>query len=403
MGTDVATRYRKFGSTIFGEMTALAEAHQAINLAQGFPDFEGPEDIIEAAVAALRGSKNQYTRSRGMPLLVNAIAKSRARAFGLHYDPMTEVSVFSGATEALMATAMGLLNPGDEAILFEPFYDSYPACVASANATARYCTLRFPRFEIDPDELRALFSKKTKLVFLNTPHNPTGKVFTRAELEMIRDLVVTHDAYVVADEVYEHLTYEGAKHIPVASIDGLRERTISISSAGKTYSLTGWKIGWATGPSPLLEAVQAAHQFIVFTTSTPLQHGITHALENYQEAYFATLRLEYQERRDHLVETLKQCGFEVAMPNGTYFALAKIPSSFTGNDVDFAKDLVSRAKVAAIPPSSFYEKNKSEGEGLIRFAFCKRKRTLEEARAQMLRVHQRQSSLVSDATSDHDL
>ena len=252
----IAERLQPFGTTIFSEMTALALEHRAINLSQGFPDFEGPPEIVEAAVLALRSGHNQYPRSMGVPPLVQAIAQHQLDQYQLDYDPMREVVVFSGATEGIASSLLGLLNPGDEVLVFEPFYDSYPACIAMAGAVPRFCTLRFPDFALDPDALAACFSDRTKLVLLNTPHNPTGKVFEPSELKVIADLCHRHDAYVLADEVYEHLTYDDARHVPMASLPGMRDRTLTLSSAGKTYSLTGWKIGWATGPASMVAAAQ---------------------------------------------------------------------------------------------------------------------------------------------------
>ncbi len=381
----VAKRLAPFGASIFGEMTALAEQHQAINLSQGFPDFDGPAEIIAAAEAAMRAGHNQYARTRGALPLVEAIARSRERQFGLHYDPLTEVVVFSGATEGIASSLLGLLDPGDEVILFEPYYDSYPACVTLAGAVPRFCTLRFPDFALDAEALGRLVTPRTRLIVLNTPHNPSGKVFSRAELTLIADLCRKHDLWVLADEVYEHLTYDGAEHIPIASLPGMRERTLSLSSTGKTFSLTGWKIGWATGPRPLVDAAQAAHQFVTFATATPLQMAMATAIDRLlgTEVYLDGLRAAYRERRDALATALTEVGFRVARPRGTYFILADFGALASEGDQAFARRLVREAGVATVPPSVFYSAHPEEGQRLLRFAFCKRAETLAAASARL--------------------
>ncbi len=376
----VADKLRPFGTTIFSEMTRLAIEHQAINLSQGFPDFEGPSSIVDAAVEALRAGHNQYARSMGAPTLVEAIAQQRRELYDLRYDPMTEVVVFSGATEGLMSSMLGLLNPGDEVVLFEPVYDSYPACIAMAGAVPRYVTLRFPDFELDLDALEAAFSDRTKLIVLNTPHNPTGKVFTPKELQAIAELCERHDVIALTDEVYEHLFYDDAAHLPLAAIGDMQKRTLSLSSTGKTYSFTGWKVGWGTGPVELVRAAQAAHQFVTFATATPLQHAVATAIRENGPQFFAQLRAEYTERRDHMLETIRSMGLEPTVPRGSYFVLADFSNVFEGDDIAFAKSLVTEYGVAAIPPSGFYPANPDAGRRLIRFAFCKKMETLAAAR-----------------------
>ena len=378
-GMHTSTKLQPFGNTIFSEMTRLAQEHGAINLGQGFPDFEGPSTIIDAAVEAMRAGHNQYARSAGVPSLVEAIAAQRQAIHGLSYDPMTEVGVYSGCTEGLMASMLGLLNPGDEVLMFEPVYDSYPACVAMAQAVARYVPLRFPDFAVDFDRLRAAITDRTKLILVNTPHNPTGKVFTQTELEGIASLCQAHNLLALTDEVYEHLTYDGRPHLPLASIAGMRERTLSLSSTGKTYSLTGWKIGWATGPQAMIAAAQAAHQFITFSTATPLQHATAFALRTHSEAFFAQLRAEYTERRDKLLTSIRAAGLKAPTPQGAYYLLADFSDRFEGDDVAFARHLTTSVGVTAIPPSFFYPAHPEEGRKLIRFAFCKRLETLEAA------------------------
>ncbi len=371
-----------FGTTILSEMTALAQQHGAINLAQGFPDFEGPRAIVEAAQRALGAGENQYARSLGHPALVKALAAKYRRRQGLEFDPQSEVVIFCGATEGIASSLLGLLDPGDEVILFEPYYDSYPVAVALAGAKPRFCTLRFPDFRIDEAALAACFTARTKVLLLNTPHNPTGKVFTRAELEVIARLCHQHDVVVVADEVYEHLTYDGAEAISIATLPGMRERTLTLSSSGKCFSLTGWKIGWGVGPRALVAAAQAAHQYVTFSVATPLQVAIAEAIEQFQDDYFAQLQRDYTARRDFLVGVLREVGFEVALPRGAYFVLAdftrRFPRERHGDDRAVARMLVEQFGVAAIPPSVFYAQD-DDGKRLLRFAFCKRMETLEAA------------------------
>ena len=383
----ISDKLKPFGTTIFAEMTGLAIEHDAINLSQGFPDFEGPPAIVDAAVAALRSGDNQYARSRGHPSLVQAVAESRERLYGMSYDALTEVVVFSGATEAIASSMLGLLNPGDEVILFEPFYDSYPACAALAGAVPKFVTLRFPDFGLDLSELENAIGPRTRLIVLNSPHNPSGKVFSPDELAGIAACATRHDLIVLADEVYEHLTFDGAEHLPIASLPGMRERTLTISSTGKTFSFTGWKIGWATGPRPLIDAAQAAHQFVTYAVAPPLQVAMAHALTEFTGADFlGNFRREYTERRDFLLSVLDAAGFQVAVPRGTYFVLADFTDLFDGDDRDFARWLTTEHGVAAIPPSAFYEVRPEEGRRLVRFAFCKRMETLRRAAERLGRI-----------------
>lgn len=381
-----ATRLASFGGTIFAEMTALALEHQAINLSQGFPDFEGPADMVEAAIKALRDGHNQYARSMGALPLVKAIAAQQEELYGLRYDPLTEVIVTTGATEGLAVCLLGLLDPGDEVILLEPFYDTYPPMVTLAGAVPQYCTLRFPDFALDMDELGALFNERTRALILNSPHNPTGKVFDRRELALIAELCQRHDVIVIADEVYEHLTYDDAEHLPIACLPGMRERTLRVSSTGKTYSFTGWKVGWVTGPAPLVAAAQAAHQYTTFSGAHPLQHAVAAGIERHGVDYFTQLRRDYTERRDLLLPVLAEVGFRVAVPTGTYFATADftgLPQAAGMDDRAFATWLTTVGGVAVIPPSSFYRGDPTEGRRLVRFAFCKELETLTAAAARL--------------------
>jgi len=366
--SQVAQRFAPFGKTIFAEITRLAIEHDAINLGQGFPNFDGPGFVKDAAVEAMRDGKNQYARMSGVPPLSEAIATTFGASIDRAIDPDAEVTVTSGCTEALAATFLGLIDPGDEVVVFEPYYDSYPACLAMAGAVPRFVTLRPPHFRVDEQALRAAFGPKTRAVLINTPHNPTGAVFSRPEMECIASLCRAHDALAITDEVYEHLVFEG-EHIRMAEIEGMWDRTISLSSLGKTFSLTGWKIGWAVAPPALTAGVRAAHQFLTFATATPLQHGAAAALHAPAE-YYASFVDAYRRRRDLLVDGLASVGFDVFTPRGTYFVLADHTPFGFPDDVTFCRHLVEDIGVAAIPPSAFYH-DPADGRRLVRFAFCK--------------------------------
>ncbi|MCC7072219.1 MAG: aminotransferase class I/II-fold pyridoxal phosphate-dependent enzyme [Deltaproteobacteria bacterium] len=376
------------GTSIFSEMTRLATERGAVNLSQGFPDFDGPREIVGAAVAALRGGQNQYGRSMGLPALVEQIALHQQRCWGLSFDAMSEVCAFAGATEGIAAAMLGLLEAGDEVVLFEPFYDGYPATVAMAGATARVVTLRAPHFRVDEAALRAALTERTRMMVVNSPHNPSGRVFTVEELDVIARVCVERDLMALSDEVYEHLVFAGARHVPLASRPGMRERTVTLSSTGKTFSFTGWKVGWATGPAPLIACVQRAHQFLTFCAATPLHAAMATALEHMGASYFDGLLAQYTARRDFLVSTLREVGFSPYVPEGTYFVLCDLRGLSDEDDVSFARRLIDEAGVAAIPPSVFYADARDEGRRLLRFAFCKREQTLDEA-ARRLRAWQR--------------
>jgi N-succinyldiaminopimelate aminotransferase len=383
MRPPLARRLRGFGTTIFTEMTRLAVEHSAVNLAQGFPDFDGPEFAKEAAIAAIRDGRNQYARMTGVPDLHAALAARYRRDYELDYAEGSEWTVTSGATEAIFAAIQGTCGAGDEVVLFEPYYDSYKASVRMAGARPRVVTLHAPDWEFDPEELAAAFGPKTRAILVNTPHNPTGKVFTRAELTAIAELCRERDVLCITDEVYEHLVYEGT-HIPMATLPGMRERTITISSFGKTFSLTGWKIGWAAAPPELTAAVRAAHQFITFATATPLQYAAAIALTEGPN-YFRLLCDSYRGKRDYLVRELARIGFAVKAPAGTYFVCADFRPLGYRDDVRFCSELIEKYGVAAIPPSVFYD-HKRYGRGYARFAFCKRDNTLETAVARLSRL-----------------
>lgn len=379
----VASRLSAFGTSIFAEMTRLATLHQSINLAQGFPDFDGPEHVKQAARDAIDAGHGQYARMLGLPALNAALARQFTADTSLPCDPDTMVTVTAGCTEAIAAALLGLVEPGDEVVLFEPYYDSYRACVSMAGATPRFVTLRGPEFVFDERELREAFSSRTRAVLVNTPHNPTGRVFSRAEMSLIAQLATAHNAIVLADEVYERLVYEPEKSplVRMATLPGMAERTLTLSSLGKTFSLTGWKIGWTIGPAPLSAAVRAAHQFLTFAVNTPMQHAAVVALAS-PPSYYEELLREYRRKRDLLCDALGSLGFDVRAPEGSYFIYADHTPLSTrlgiADDVAFCKHMIERHGVAAIPPTAFYE-NKSEGRRYVRFAFCKRDETLREA------------------------
>jgi N-succinyldiaminopimelate aminotransferase len=377
-----AARVAGFGTTVFAEMTRLALRHGAVNLGQGFPDFDGPGFLHEAAIRAIREGRNQYCPTGGVPELARAVARHQERFWGLGYAP-EEVTVYAGATEAIFAALQALCDPGDEVVLFEPYYDSYLASVTMAGGVPRVVTLRDRGgeaggggFAYDPDELAAAVGPRTRAILVNSPHNPTGKVFTRAELEPLAALARERDLVVVSDEVYEHLVYEG-EHLPFAALPGMRERTVTISSAAKTFSVTGWKIGWSCAPPELTRPLQAAHQFITFCNGTPFQYAVAEALAA-EDGYYEELREAYRARRDRLCAGLEAAGFGVRRPAGTYFVMADIRPLGFDDDVDFCRALPERAGVAAIPPSSFY-RNREQGRHLVRFAFCKTDAVLDEA------------------------
>lgn len=371
----VSEKLRPFGTTIFTEMSRLALEHGAVNLGQGFPDFDGPDFVKDAAIAAIHAGHGQYARMTGIPALHAALRAKYLRDWGLDYPVDSGFTVTSGCTEAIFATIVGLCDPGDEVVVFEPYYDSYKASIRMAGAVPRLVTLRWPDWHFDPDELAAAIGPRTKAILLNSPHNPTGKVFSRAELDLVAELCRKHDIFCISDEVYEHLVYEAA-HIPMATLPGMYDRTFTLSSLGKSFSLTGWKIGWVAAPPELGAAVRAAHQFITFATATPLQWGAVAALSA-DQSYFADLREMYRRRRDKLASGLAALGFELRRPQGTYFICAGV-ERWGMDDVAFAKWLVQGVGVAVIPPSVFYD-HPTEGRNYVRFAFCKKDETLDAA------------------------
>jgi aspartate/methionine/tyrosine aminotransferase len=382
----VSNRLAPFGVTIFSEMTALAERYEAINLGQGFPNWDGADFVKAAASAAmLDGGHDQYPPSAGVPELREAIARRYGPLLGVELDPANEITVTCGCTEALAASFLGLINPGDEVILIEPFYDVYPVDLALTGAVPRYVTLRPPDFAIDLHELKAAFSSKTRAILVNNPHNPTGRVFDIDELSAIAALCEEHDAIAITDEVYEEMVF-GRPHIRLATLPGMWGRTLTLSSLGKTFSLTGWKVGWGIGPEHLTAGLRAAHQFMTFTTPTPVQHGAVAAL-GAPDSLFDDLRSGYARKRDLLAEGLDQAGFEVYPPQGTYFMMAGHDRFGFSDDRVFCRHLAETARVVAIPPSVFYHRPE-DGASLVRFAFCKDEGTLTEAleRMNVLRI-----------------
>jgi len=376
-------RLQGLGTTIFAEMTALAVRHDAVNLGQGFPDVEGPAAIRDSAIAAIRAGHNQYAPGTGVPALRSAIAEHQRRRYGLTFDADTEVTVTAGATEAIAASILALCEVGDEVVTFEPYYDSYAANIAMAGAVRRTVTLRPPDFRFDLDELVAAITPRTRMIVLNTPHNPTGKVFDTDELRHIAEVCVDNDLLAITDEVYEHLVFEG-RHIPLATLDGMRERTVTISSAGKSFSFTGWKVGWACASPALTAALRTTKQFLSFTNGTPFQHAVAHGLSLGDEV-FDELTSRYRERRDQLCAGLHALGFEVFDVGGTYFATVDIRPLGYDDGLDFCIRLPERVGVAAVPEVVFYD-DKQVGAPLVRFAFCKSEALIDEGLARLAKL-----------------
>ncbi len=376
----VTSKLREFGTTIFAEMTALATSTGAVNLGQGFPDYDGPIEVLDAAVDAIRNGQNQYPPGPGVPTLREAIGEHQRRFQSLDYDPDAEILVTAGATEALAACLLGLLENGDEVVLLEPMYDSYQACIAMAGAVARPVTLRPPHYDFDPDELRAAVTDRTRVLLLNTPHNPTGVVLDDEQLKTIAELAIERDLIVVSDEVYEHLTYDGTRHRSIATLPGMRERTLVVSSGGKTFNTTGWKVGWICGPSGLVAAARSAKQFLTYVSSGPFQPAIAVGLR-LPDRYFVDLATDLQAKRDRLVSGLTAAGFDVFVPRGTYFVTVDIrPIDPSGDGYAFCRSLPERCGVVAIPNVVFYDRDhRHEGRHLVRFAFCKRDSSIDHA------------------------
>jgi N-succinyldiaminopimelate aminotransferase len=376
-----------FGASIFAEMTALALSTGSVNLGQGFPDYDAPSTVLTIAQEQIAAGHNQYPPGIGLPDLRAAITHHQTRFWGISYDADTEVLVTMGATEALAGALLGILNQGDEVIVFQPLFDTYAGCIALSGATMTPVTLRSQnsgRFQFDADELRRAVSSRTRMILLNSPHNPTGTVFTRDELQCIADIAIEHDLIVVSDEVYEHLVFDNAQHIPIASLPDMFQRTITISSGGKTFNTTGWKIGWACAPAPLLNAVRMAKQLFTFAGGTPFQPAIAAGLR-LPDAYFAELASDLQHKRDVLMTALTDCGLAPVAPQGTYFITADIRDRYpNGDSLKFCRELPNICGVVAIPSSVLYDPHSaSEGQHFVRFAFCKQLETLQEAASRL--------------------
>lgn len=376
-----SARLQGLDTSIFAQMSALAMRTGAVNLGQGFPDADGPAEVVEQAVRAMRDGHNQYAPGLGVLALREAIARHQHRHHGLVVDPETEVVVATGATEAIAAAILGLVDPGDEVVVFAPYYDSYPAVIQLAGAVRRTVTLRSPDFRLPVDELRAAVGPRTRAILLNTPHNPTGIVLRDDELAAIADVACEHDLVVISDEVYEHLTFDGHRHTPIAALPGMAERTLTVSSAGKTFSFTGWKVGWATGPAPLVDAVMRAKQWLSYTSGTPFQHAVAWALDHGDEAV-AGLRAELQGRRDQLCAGLTAIGFDVTVPEGTYFTTTDIRPLGFEDGLQLCLDLPRLAGVVAVPHQVFHD-DVEAGRPFVRWAFCKRPEVLDEALAHL--------------------
>jgi aspartate/methionine/tyrosine aminotransferase len=374
-------------------MTELAVEHRAVNLGQGFPNFPCPDFLKEAANKALYEDQNQYARSAGTPHLVTVLAKELSGEFGRDLDPFSEITVTTGATEGLFIAAQAFLEPGDEVVLIEPFYDAYPADSVLCGASCVHVPLRPDdqgKWRFDADEMGKAFSERTKLVFLNTPQNPTGKVFTRQELEQIAELSIRNDTIVVSDDVYDRMVFDGLEHLRLASLPGMWERTVTLGSAGKTFSVTGWKIGWAVASRALSEALRKVHQWVPYAVTTPLQEAVACALEEAgPQGYYSQLREMYQRKRDFLVRALSESGFLPYVPEGTYFILADCGAWGFDNDVDFCRYLTTEVGVGAIPPSAFYsDAHKGLARRLVRFCFCKTDETLAQAAEKLRDAYQ---------------
>jgi N-succinyldiaminopimelate aminotransferase len=378
----VASRLHGIPPTVFATMSALAVRTGSLNLGQGFPDEDGPAEVLAAAEQALHGGGNQYAPGIGIPALRRAIAAHQQRHYGLELDPDTQVVVTTGCTEAIASALLGLVEPGDEVVVLEPYYDSYTAMLQVAGGVRRPVTLRWPDFRPDLDELRAAVTPRTRFVLLNTPHNPTGTVLTRDELQAVADLAIEHDLVVITDEVYEHLVFEGSEHVPMATLPGMAERTLTLSSIGKSYSLTGWKVGWATGPAHLVEAVVAAKTWLTYTSGAPLQPAAAVALDEHPD-WPLELARDLEERRDLLVGGLREAGLPTTSAQGTYFATSDVSGLGWDDGLAFCLALPERAGVVAVPTQGFYDDPLGPGRHVVRWAFCKRREVIAEATARL--------------------
>jgi len=383
------TRFRSdrivnFTESVIREMTRLAFQHGAINLAQGFPDFAAPEALKRAAAEAIAADVNQYSITWGAKPFRDAIAAKYRRTYGLEFDPEREITVCCGATEGMIASCLAVFNPGDEVVLFEPFYENYNPDTQLCGASPRYVTLHAPEWNFDRDELRRAFTPRTKAIILNSPNNPTGKVFTREELEFIAGLCQEFDALAITDEIYEHILYDGAVHVPILSLPGMRERSILVNSMSKTYSVTGWRVGWVLAPPDLSDSIRKVHDFLTVGAASPLQQAGTMALAMGDD-YYTALASQYAAKRDHILKTLETAGLRCFIPRGAYYVMTDISGLGFADDVAFSRYLIEKLRVAAVPGSSFYA-HPDRGRQQVRFCFCKKYETLEEARHQLLKL-----------------
>ena len=374
---DTALRIADFKDSIFGVISRLARENNAVNLGQGFPDFDGPEWLKDIAFKKMQEGHNQYAPFHGTPNLRTEISNYYKKFYNLNYNLESEITVTVGATEAIYVAITALINPGDEVIVLEPFYDSYVASIKMAGGIPVPVTMHAPDFTVDEKELSAAITPKTKLLILNNPHNPTGKVWTKEELSAVSNVVMKNDLYLISDEVYEFLVFDGIKHLPTATIDGMFERTITISSAGKSFGLTGWKIGWICANPKITNACRLVHQYVTFAVSTPMQEAVAEGLKQLPD-YLPGFVSLYKEKRDYFYKEMMSLGFEFAIPKGTYFMMAPIGKHTKLKDVDYAMELIREKKVATVPPSAFYLKS-TEGEKYLRFCFAKKQETLEAA------------------------
>lgn len=380
----MARRVHPIGVSIFSEMSRLALEHKAVNLSQGFPDFETPDWIKEAAREAISRGINQYAISNGSARLRKAVSVKSERTMGIHWDENREVTVTNGCTEAIFDVMQAMVNPGDEVIVFEPYYDSYVPSIEIAGGTVRFVTLTAPYWSFEPDLLANAFNSKTRAIIVNTPHNPTGKVFTADEMAFIADLCKQHDVLAITDEVYEHLVYDDAKHIYMASLPGMRDRTITMSSASKTFSVTGWKAGWVVAAPDLTDAIRRVHQFVTYCSAAPLQEAIAIALEQAEtNGYYDQFAQEYKPRLDMLYDYLKRAGLHPIRPQGTFFVMSDISGLGFEDDVAFSRYMTAEVGVACIPPSAFYSTS-DDGKRLARWCFAKRDETLHAAGERLL-------------------
>ena len=390
----LSAKAEKFTESVIREMTRLALKHGAVNLSQGFPDFAAPAEIKDAARQAIADDINQYAITWGAKALRDAVVEKFERTQGVRYDPEREITVCCGSTEAMMSTMLAVINPGDEIVVFEPFYENYGPDAILSGATPRFVKLRPPDWTFDERELSAAFGPHTKAIILNTPNNPTGKVFSRAELEFIRDLCARWNAFCITDEIYEHILYDGAEHLSMARIDGMRERTIVINGMSKTYSVTGWRVGWALGPAEATQSIRKVHDFLTVGAAAPLQQAGAMALR-LPHSYYQKVASDYAGRRERLLKILSAAGFTVFKPRGAYYIMTDIsrfpdPDSpaFAADtrDVRFAKYLVQKIGVAVVPGSSFYN-NSADGASQVRFTFCKKEATLAAAEERLAKLH----------------